>query len=1057
MWTVPPATTMKQPLASDGELPAAASQRNRITPAWPAALETITRAASRLAGRHPDWLALAVLALAAAALLPQVVLLGKLPDHYDFWLQEFVHLGFLQDTLRAGELPLWNPHLAGGTPHLADPQSGVFYLPQTLLVLLLSPALVFRITIPLHFFLAGAATYGYGRSLDLSRPAALTSGLAYALAPHFAPVEIAMYIQQSSAWAPAILWALHAAYRRASPGLFAVAGGLWTLQLLQGYAQTWYFTGLVAGVVCLALSGAAILRGTNVWPGPSTQPPPRVPSGTDKQPGAHTTVNGQDIMPRPTDASSSVQLSRWRVVTGVRALVVAGPLLFPLFGLGLGAAQLVPSLDLLAQSHRQGGFSLGESAGPGKVAFLNLLGMAGPDAEVSGAFPGALVLALAVAGLLHGRGARTWSHAAGACAGLALALGNVTPLWGALYRSVPGFATMHMPHRTLFIWTLCLAVLAGVGMDALQRRRSVRSLGITLTIMAAISWLGLVAAGNPAEGRASLWRLAVACALVTALAVLTSVSSAAALTSLAGPGQRDTSRLAGVASRLATPALALLMALDLLSYNLPRLYGRFYPPDQVYAAPPAARWLQARWDEAMLSGAGPFRFAGARYSAPLPPEYGERAQDNRRLAFLPPNVPALYAGLESGDGYLAIRLAQSGDFYQTINDIGRNPRVLTIHDPSSRLLDLFNVRYFVTDSATSYPSVAGGGLSLVASDGTRLAPLREPRVAQAIELWSSLGDSTLVPDGEEVGELLVTFAGGAERRLAILAGEHTSEWMYDAPGVAGTVRHRKAPIARSQAQTGGYQSHLYRATFDLSDANQRPIESIRVRAVQPRARWNIDRILLHVPLASRFTPVYSDGPVRIWENQAVLPRAWWVPGYVVAPAGDVTFELLKDPAFDLRGLVVLEQPSPDLPQLTAGNASSGLPPTNQRSSATGASAAATGIGSTAGAHATERRTTANTQEITVDAPAAGLLVVSEMYERGWRASVDGRPAPVYRADGVFQAIPVPAGVHTVRLSYLPNSVLVGGAISASTLLVATSWAVWAWRHRRAATSQTVVA
>jgi hypothetical protein len=212
--------------------------------------------------RQRDLASLLVLGAAVCALVPQVVLLGKLPDNLDFWVQEYVQLGVLHRWLRAGELPLWNGQLAAGTPHLADPQSAVLYPLTTLPLLVLGPAAVARLSIPLHHFLAGAFTYGYARQFGRSRAAATAAGLAYALAPHFAPLGNATYLQQSAVWAPAILWALERGFARRALCPFAAAGLLWALQLLRGYPQTWYLTGALAAAYCaLRLVRAAVPRG----------------------------------------------------------------------------------------------------------------------------------------------------------------------------------------------------------------------------------------------------------------------------------------------------------------------------------------------------------------------------------------------------------------------------------------------------------------------------------------------------------------------------------------------------------------------------------------------------------------------------------------------------------------------------------------------------------------------------------------------------------------------------------------------------------------------------
>ncbi|MBP7935355.1 MAG: YfhO family protein [Phycisphaerae bacterium] len=61
------------------------------------------------------------------------------------------------------------------------------------------------------------------------------------------------------------------------------------------------------------------------------------------------------------------------------------------------------------------------------------------------------------------------------------------------------------------------------------------------------------------------------------------------------------------------------------------------------------------------------------------------------------------------------------------------------------------------------------------------------------------------------------------------------------------------------------------------------------------------------------------------------------------------------------------------------------------------------------------------QEWRVQAESAGggLLVFNQTYDLGWRASIDGRETPIYRANAVAQAVPVPSGRHEVRFVYRP--------------------------------------
>ncbi len=67
--------------------------------------------------------------------------------------------------------------------------------------------------------------------------------------------------------------------------------------------------------------------------------------------------------------------------------------------------------------------------------------------------------------------------------------------------------------------------------------------------------------------------------------------------------------------------------------------------------------------------------------------------------------------------------------------------------------------------------------------------------------------------------------------------------------------------------------------------------------------------------------------------------------------------------------------------------------------------------------------------IQVEADAPGWLFVADVWYPGWLAWVDGAPAPVLKADYLFRAVAVPAGMHTVTLAYRPTWFYVGMAAS----------------------------
>jgi hypothetical protein len=70
--------------------------------------------------------------------------------------------------------------------------------------------------------------------------------------------------------------------------------------------------------------------------------------------------------------------------------------------------------------------------------------------------------------------------------------------------------------------------------------------------------------------------------------------------------------------------------------------------------------------------------------------------------------------------------------------------------------------------------------------------------------------------------------------------------------------------------------------------------------------------------------------------------------------------------------------------------------------------------------------------------APGYLVVTDAYYPGWKASIDGQPATVQRANVGFRAVQVPAGSHVLEMVYRPAAVSVGFAISALALVLAVA-------------------
>lgn len=87
---------------------------------------------------------------------------------------------------------------------------------------------------------------------------------------------------------------------------------------------------------------------------------------------------------------------------------------------------------------------------------------------------------------------------------------------------------------------------------------------------------------------------------------------------------------------------------------------------------------------------------------------------------------------------------------------------------------------------------------------------------------------------------------------------------------------------------------------------------------------------------------------------------------------------------------------------------------------------------------------ANRVQVHVEVEQGGWLLLADTYYPGWQAYIDGIPADIQPAYGVFRSVQVPTGAHEIEFRYQPLSFMAG---LASSLL---AWPLWylAWRRSR---------
>ena len=180
------------------------------------------------------------------------------------------------------------------------------------------------------------------------------------------------------------------------------------------------------------------------------------------------------------------------------------------------------------------------------------------------------------------------------------------------------------------------------------------------------------------------------------------------------------------------------------------------------------------------------------------------------------------------------------------------------------------------------------------------------------------------------------------------------------------------------------------------------------------------------PGNERLVPVHTAAPeIDIYLNTAALPRALFVTSLRVVLDHTEAWKAIHEPGFDPTRTIVLERE-----QIQTAAEASGTAPSGHQA-----------------AHLAFVRYDLNGVEIRVEPPTSGWLLLSDVYYPGWRATVDDTPAPVLRANYVFRAVRVPAGEHTVEMTFAPWTWRVGLALSLTTWLGLAAMAALRLRSR----------
>ena len=146
------------------------------------------------------------------------------------------------------------------------------------------------------------------------------------------------------------------------------------------------------------------------------------------------------------------------------------------------------------------------------------------------------------------------------------------------------------------------------------------------------------------------------------------------------------------------------------------------------------------------------------------------------------------------------------------------------------------------------------------------------------------------------------------------------------------------------------------------------------------------------------TRIYESDGSDVYRNNTVLPRFGLYFDVRSNIPDHVALGSLASEGVDFRETVLITEPLSEA--FKEGTGSSGL--------------VAAGL---------------NTMKFHAQSSVPAIFYLSDSYDAGWHASVNGKPTTIYHANYNFRAVAVPAGDSEIIFWYLPTSVIIGGIVS----------------------------
>lgn len=924
----------------------------------------------------------------------------------DYYQQARPNRVFSECKLRSGELPFWTDALFAGYPFLSDPQTAVFH-PLHLAQALIGAAPVSQrvrdFTYFVHVVSLVPALVLLARAFGMCRIAALVAavigGLSGFVIMHLGHSE---YVEAFvlGMWAVAAMaWAL----RRNSPGWAICSGLLLGCTLLAGHPQPFLHCvyAMAAGGIAWAVSSSRRER--------SLKPIGRAV-------GLGATMLIVAVLASAVQWTSTLELKNQSVRDKISlAASSVGTVPF-CHAAGLVAPGIHAPLPMRLEA--------GERYNP--LAF----GWGMPGSNEFEIYSGVSAVLLALGGVFWTRRKAVTTFLALGVLLILLAAFGWCRVYEALFRFAPGFSSFRIPPRLLAIGNILLGVLAGMAVhNVLVGHEGRRTRGTFLLFVGTIGAVWIVA---------MIWLLRLRTGHGTWFEALR--AGFVRLPVYDFQHLRTPGEFAGdITLQL---LLAALISLVVAACLVPcyALRGR-----QVAAV----LLLVVVYGEVFVYGSGRSiihpRDHGAGVAAEMDSLY--RAVGNvpgRMLGYRQPlsasiNNAMLVPGRRYAGGYNPLTV-ESVVAVMPFHEYDTAKRCLT-------RLDLWNVTHLAFGRMGDIIPAGWAEIGRDDAEVTETCEWRFQHVAMRhIRVISSSAHTEGLSSGTEMARLRVHGEDGSVREIPMLLGDHVRDGA-DASACGAEVGCRLAFEIPGRGPSEP-RHPFFEADFDLGTSLTVERVSISMIPHAP-ARLSVSHLLTSSDgrhwNARYGNEVVGDRLVEsrnpdylVFERKPPPGFAWMVP-----EASGVSYRghfrrltaRLDNPTFDCRRTVLVSKHHSSSEEIARGNAP------DPQSFVSEVNLTRDGV---------------TRLHLETTSSQRGWLVVSSCWYPGWSAELDGRPAPLVRANGSFCAVAVPGGTHRVILQYRNRAFPIGLGLSLSAVGVALVYGgrvFLRWRRWRASVAQ----